>query len=184
MHPCCRTVFGLLLVVLPIFFGCSLFRSRPPARSEAVDFEAHAEIVVPGDSLLLVRVIAKNSGSATWALQLGHCSMNVRVAAQPPASSREWNYGRWSSAVNPRALCVGALETLRLPPGKSISSPDLERIVRVRDVLGDSLPPGRYRVTAFLEFNNQAPIHIAAGDVELRARNWPGRAHWLRTSVK
>lgn len=156
-------------IALPLPGACALFQSRAPPPSESVDFSATAEIVAPGDSLLRVRVVARNGGTLTWTLEFGPCSMNVRVSAMPDAT-HEWNHERWRSAVNPKAACVGYRVAHPLPPGGSIASGELERVVRIRDVLGDSLPAGRYRVTASVSFSNQSPIEVAAGEVELRRR--------------
>ncbi len=170
MDPRKRTTAGLLLLGCPLLDACALFGTRTPPKSESVDFRAHAEIIAPGDSLLRIRAIATNSGSLTWTLELGPCSMNIRVASLAPGAVHQWEYERWSITVNPRAACVGFRVTYPLPPGGSVATSELERIVRVRDVLGDSLPAGRYRVTASVSFSNQPATDIAAGDVDLRVR--------------
>jgi hypothetical protein len=159
---------GLLIGAFASMGGC---RHRQHTQSvESIVFAARAELLSPGDSILRVRVVATNTGrAATWTLQLGHCSMNVRVATMPPATTRERDYSRWRNALSPPAACPSYLTSWRLPPGKSASSSELERTVRARDVLGDSLPPGRYRVTALVGFNNQSSGDLAAGEVELRA---------------
>jgi len=151
--------------------GCGWFSAARPVKSESVGFVAHAEVLAPGDSMLQVRVLASNSGTLTWRLEIGNCSMNIRVATLPPAVRQEWDYRRWRTAVNPNALCLGYVEAWQLPPGRSITSPDLQRIVRVRDVLGDSLPAGRYRVTASVDFSSQSTVDVEAGEVELRTRH-------------
>lgn len=159
---------GLLVGAFASMGGCR-HRQRPPS-VESIVFAARAELLSPGDSILRVRVVATNTGrAATWTLQLGHCSMNVRVVTAPPATTREWDYGRWRNAQRPPAACTASLTSWRLSPGMSASSSELERTIRVRDVLGDSLPPGRYRVTALVAFNNQTSGDLAAGEVELRA---------------
>ena len=157
--------FGVSLLA-----GCAWFRPRTPVISEPLEFNARAELDPPGDSVMLVRTTVRNPGSLTWTLQLGQCSLNIRIAALPPAV-HQWSYARWRTKANPQALCVADLVPLRLPPGQSASSPNLERSIRVRDVLGDSLPAGRYRVTVSIEFNNMSTPEIMAGDVELRRRN-------------
>jgi hypothetical protein len=161
----------LVLVGLPFVDGCAWFRPRTPPQSQSVDFAAQTQLIAPGDSLMRVRVVATNSGSLTWTLELGPCSMNIYVATLPPAAPRQWDFERWRIAVNPKAACVGFRVTYPLPPGGSVASSELERIVKVRDVLGDSLPPGRYRVTTSVSFSNQPATEIAAGEVDLRLRN-------------
>ena len=164
-----RSTLALLpLLSFTATAGCHRGYSGPVV--ESVRFAARAEVITPGDSLLRVRVIARNTGRAvTWSLELGHCSLNFRVAMLSQATPHEWDYARWRTAVNP--LCPAYLESWRLAPGDSLSTRDLERIVKVRDVLGDSLPPGRYRVIAFVGFNSsQTSGDLAAGEVELRGR--------------
>jgi hypothetical protein len=169
MGLCNRIVARSALVGFSLLNACAWFRPRTPPKSESVDFRAPAEIIAPGDSLIRVRAVATNSGSLTWTLELGPCSMNTRVASLAPAAVREWDFERWRIAVNPRAACVGYRVTYPLPPGGSVATSELERIVRVRDILGDSLPAGRYRVTASVSFSNQSPIEVAAGEVDLRS---------------
>lgn len=164
-----RVVLARLLIgAVTAIGGCSLYSGQRTPSVEAIAFAGRAEIIAPGDSMLRVRVVATNTGrAATWTLSLGHCSMNIRVAMLPE-TTREWDYGRWRNALSPPAACPASLTTWRLPPGKSLSSGELERTVRVRDVLGDSLPPGRYRITALVAFDNQSSGDLAAGEVELR----------------
>jgi hypothetical protein len=120
--------------------------------------------------MVRVRVVATNSGSLTWTLELGPCSMNIRVTSLDAAATHEWQLERWRIAVNPKAACVGYRAPYVLAPGGTVASSELERVVRMRDVLGDSLPAGRYRVTATVSFSNQPPTEVPVGEVELRAR--------------
>ena len=160
-----------LFVCCALVDACAYFRPRTPPRSEAVDFTAQAQLIAPGDSMMRVRVIATNRGSLTWTLELGPCSMNIRVASLAGAQPREWDFERWRIAVNPRAACVGYRATYPLAPGGIVASSELDRIIRVRDVLGDSLQAGRYRVTTYVSFSNQPATVVPAGDVDLRLRN-------------
>ena len=163
-----RTLALLTLLPFAPVDGCRRAYSGPVV--ESVRFVARAEVITPGDSLLKFRVIARNTGRAvTWSLELGHCSLTFRLTTLSQDTPHEWDYARWRRALSP--LCPAYLESWRLAPGDSLSTRDLERIVRVRDVLGDSLPPGRYRVIAFVGFNStQSSGDLAAGEVELRAR--------------
>lgn len=160
----------LALVGCCLVGACSYFRPRTPAEPETVDFRAQVEVISPGDSLVRVRVVATNSGSLTWTLELGPCSMNIRVTSLGTAATHEWDFERWRIAVNPKAACVGYRAPYVLAPGGTVASSELERVVRMRDVLGDSLPGGRYRVTATVSFSNQPPTEVPVGEVELRTR--------------
>ena len=161
----------LALVGCYLLGACAYFRPRTPPKAESVDFKAQVDIVAPGDSVMRVRTVATNSGSLTWTLELGPCSMNIRVTSLGAAATHEWDFERWRIAVNPKAACVGFRAPYVLAPGGTVASSELERVVRVRDVLGDSLPGGRYRVTVFVSFSNQPPTEVAAGEVDLRPRN-------------
>jgi hypothetical protein len=160
----------LALVGCYLLGACAYFRPRTPPAPEAVDFKAQVEVLAPGDSMVRVRVVATNSGSLTWTLELGPCSMNIRVTSLDAAATHEWQLERWRIAVNPKAACVGYRAPYVLAPGGTVASSELERVVRMRDVLGDSLPAGRYRVTATVSFSNQPPTEVPVGEVELRAR--------------
>ena len=151
--------------------ACAYFRPRTPPKSESVDFKAQVETIKPGDRLVRVRVVATNTGSLTWTLELGPCSMNIRVTSLGTAATHEWDFERWRTAVNPKAACVGLRAPYVLAPGGTVASSELERVVRVRDVLGDSLPGGRYRVTVSVSFSNQPPTEVAGGEVDLRPRD-------------
>jgi hypothetical protein len=161
----------LALVGCYLLGACAYFRPRTPPKSESVDFKAQAETIAPGDSLVRVRVVATNSGSLTWTLELGPCSMNIRMASLSASPMREWDLERWRIAVNPKAACVGYRAPYVLAPGGTVASSELERVMRMRDVLGDSLPAGRYRVTATVSFSNQPPTEVPVGEVELRTRS-------------
>jgi hypothetical protein len=92
------------------------------------------------------------------------------VASVPPAPRHVWDYRRWRVARDPNAACLSYLMVWHLPPGRSISSRELEVTVLVRDVLGDSLPAGRYRISAGVGYNSQASGGVLAGEVDLRTR--------------
>lgn len=161
----------LALVGCYLLGACAYFRPRTPPEPESVDFNAQVDVIAPGDSLVRVRVVATNRGSLTWTLELGPCSMNIRVTSLDAVSTHEWDFERWRIAVNPKAACVGYRAPYVLAPGGSVASSELERVVRMRDVLGDSLPAGRYRVTATVSFSNQPPTEVPVGEVELRTRS-------------
>ncbi len=52
-----------------------------------------------------------------------------------------------------------------LPPG---ASTHFDRRIAVRDILGDSLQSGRYRIMAGIYINNWEVKGLPAGEVELR----------------
>ncbi len=61
-------------------------------------------------------------------------------------------------------ICLADLPGFTFPPGGSYT---YVLKVPVAEVLGDSLPPGRYRVSAQLRLNGYLTRKLSAGDVEL-----------------
>jgi ribosomal protein L11 len=60
--------------------------------------------------------------------------------------------------------CTQAVQVARIAPGRSES---YETTTGAREILGDSLPEGRYYFTAYYRPGNQL-VEVLAGDAELR----------------
>jgi hypothetical protein len=159
----------LLLGGLPLAAGCHQRAKPEPMRPpiDGVRFMARAALVTPGDTLLEVRVRAVNTGQAIRTLEFGNCSMNLGVASVGQTPERKWEYLGWSDARRPGHSCEPYLATRDLAPGASVSPSDYIRRVPIRAILGDSLPPGRYRVTARVTANGRPSLQLESGDVEL-----------------
>jgi hypothetical protein len=56
------------------------------------------------------------------------------------------------------------MQVIGLPPGKSTT---FVLLVAVKDVLGDSLPEGRYHVTATVRVSGALVRGLSAGEVKL-----------------
>jgi hypothetical protein len=160
----------VILPLLPLVLGCRQHVVRETRRLpiDGVRFVAQARLLTPGDSLLEVRVRAVNTGGAIRTLEFGNCSMNVGVSSVGPAPTRKWEYVVWASARRPPLRCLDYLGLRDLAPGDSVSPADYRRHVPVRAILGDSLPPGRYRITARVTANGRHSGHLVVGEVELR----------------
>lgn len=61
-------------------------------------------------------------------------------------------------------MICGGVVGVRVPPG---ASSHYDRRIPVGDILGDSLPPGRYKITARIYLNDQEVKGLSAGEVEL-----------------
>jgi hypothetical protein len=134
-----------------------------------VRFAARAELVSPGDSLVEVRVVAVNTARAVRTVEWGNCSMDVRVSSVGRTPTRQWEYVAWANSRRPPLVCLLYLATRDLAPGDSISPGDYMRRLPIRLILGDSLPPGRYRVTARVGANGRSSGDLEAGEFELRS---------------
>lgn len=154
----------VLLPCVPLVTGCwhRTAREVPHPPIDGVQFVARAKIP-PGDSLLEVRVRAVNTGRAIRTLEFGNCSMNVGVSSVGVTPEHKWEYVVWAKSRS----CLQYLATRDLAPGDSVSPSDFTRRVPIRAILGDSLPPGRYRITARVQANGRSSDHIEVGEIEL-----------------
>jgi hypothetical protein len=106
-------------------------------------------------------------------LEWSDCSMNLRVSTLGPPPTRVWDYVASERALTPKRICLMYLVSRDLSPGDSVSPREYMRRIPVRRILGDSLPPGRYRVTASVGTNGRSSDDIDVGDIEL----YPPPAH-------
>ena len=159
-----------LVFLLPLVLGCRhrVVRESRHLPMDGVHFVAQARVLTPGDSLLEVRVRAVNAGGAIRTLEFGNCSINVGVSSVGAEPARKWEYVVWASSRRPRVECLDYLGVRDLAPGDSVSPADFRRHLAVRAILGDSLPPGRYRITARVTANGRTSEHLDVGEVELR----------------
>ena len=159
-----------LLFLLSFVLGCrhNVVRESRQLPMDGVRFVAHARLLTPGDSLLEVRVRAVNTGGAIRTLEFGNCAMNVGVSSVGSAPTRKWEYVVWANSRRPRLECLDYEATRDLAPGDSVSPSDFRRHLAVRAILGDSLPPGRYRITARVTANGRSSGHLDVGEIELR----------------
>ena len=170
MSPRLARASRVLLPLLPLALGCQQHVVRQSRRLpiDGVRFVAHAKVLTPDDSILEVRVRAVNSGGAIRTLEFGDCSMNVGVSSVGLAPTRKWDFLAWASSRRPQLRCLDYQATRDLAPGDSISPAEYRRRLAVRAILGDSLPPGRYRVIARVAANGRFSENIVVGEVELR----------------
>ena len=134
---------------------------------DGIRFVGHAKLLTPGDSLLEVRVRAVNTGRTIRTLEFGNCSMTVDVSSIGLTPARKWESVAWTKALRPRRECLNYQATRDLAPGDSVSPSDFLRRVPIRAILGDSLPPGRYRITARVTANGRPSGNLESGVVEI-----------------
>ena len=154
---------------MPVTAACRhhVNHESPRLPIDNVRFVARAKLLTADDSLLEVRVSAVNTGRAIRTLEFGSCSMNVGVSTVGITPPRKWEYVVWASSRRPRIPCLPYQATRDLAPGDSVSPSDFLRRVPIRAILGDSLPPGRYRITARVTANGRPSGNLESGVVEI-----------------
>ena len=157
---------GLLVVTATVFLGLGCQRNGTfdgaTPRSDGVQFAVRAALL-PGDSLLEVRTVAVNAASTARTLEWSPCQANFSVSSIDLTPTRGWEYNAWATASS--IVCPAHRRFLTLAPKDSV-----DRTLRlpVGQILGDSLPPGRYRVTTPWPTNTRSARNREAGPFEFR----------------
>lgn len=160
--------------------GCHHVAPVPePLRSEDVRSTARSALVGLNRDTLRVDVTVLNTAKTPRALQTWVCGGNPLVI-KIQRDGRIWDSGNWyeermrppvvrdsTGKVIPFIFVCSAMMVRELPPGRSVLA--YSSSTPVREVLGDSLPPGRYQIRAFFSLNRRSVKGISAGEVELRA---------------
>ena len=132
---------------------------------------------------LYVTVSGRNASRAVREIELTTCSVqvHVRAIAVNPSLNTWDSVAWWNDSIarvaalrkmtpdgHPilRPVCTLALGLRTFAPGDSGFVSD--GAFPVRAILGDSLPPGRYRIQAQLKGSGQKAGYVSAGEVELR----------------
>ncbi len=167
-----------------VALGCGRREYHRPEPVDGVRFFAASSLDPRSDGTLLVRVSAHNRSRRPRRIDAGgSCADGVVVRAIPIGSSTAtWDSGAWRRAQAARlaarrdttpdgrpiqyGTCLLDQLVIELAPGDSAHVASLA--VPVREVLGDSLPPGRYRIRARLTGNGWQAGELGAGEVELR----------------
>lgn len=156
-------VAGPLSVSLAMVTSACRGPTEPLRNPELLTFAATAE----GTSDLLIAVSATNETARDVYLEFGGCP--PRVLAYAPG--RAEGVPRWQGG--PRCITQPLLAAT-IHPGETISPVQFSARVPVPEILGDSLPEGRYDIAAQLEFqrgtgaaSTQDIVHLPAGSVLL-----------------
>lgn len=166
--------FAITLFVVAIAcLGCHHMRYVPISMSTSgFRFRVGSAVVGPTVDTLRVAVVVVNESGDQRELAIPTCPPVLnQVQATVTANGRRWDSEsydkrRWSSFFDsagneiPHA-CLASLLVMTFPPGASHT---YVLKVPVREVLGDSLPAGRYRVKARLFINGDI-IRGLQGDV-------------------
>lgn len=134
---------------------------------------ATARLTGSADSVL-VRVAARNEAKAQRTLARGICGDQLVLRVYRSGDARRqprapvWDSALWRRATEPADRVCLAMAVLQVvPPGDSTAVAALA--LPLRAVLGDSLPAGRYQMTARLTGSGWQAGEVDAGGVELHA---------------
>ena len=158
-----------------LFDGCHHPRSYAPEFLKTDGFRYRAGSATIGSALdtLRIAVVAVNESREPRGILLSSSSAPFnRVAASVERSGRKWDSDTWRPAKQPATydpsdrpiLSGGPMMLMGISPGTSRT---FVLAVPVMEVLGDSLPRGRYRVTARVRINGHLEQGLDAGDVVL-----------------
>jgi len=135
-------------------------------------FGAHASIVGPRGDTLRVTATAENASNNQLQEEHGTCYGLNRLALVAQGDSKTWDSRTWELRQQPiyrdatgrvmAPVCVGGLLNTTVPPGGLLS---YELRVPIGQILGDSLVPGRYRITARIAINGREIKNLRAGEV-------------------
>lgn len=109
--------------------------------------------------LLLTTVVVRASGPGSSRLEYGGCPVEVQFFRTPARSGT----AAWAQSRRGEVGCIQPLYVNTLAPGDTLH---LTTGALPREVLGDSLPAGRYYATAVLRPNGRF-LRLPAGEVEL-----------------
>lgn len=167
-----------LLAILLLLIGCRNHRGYEVSewlRLDRVRFSAQSALVGASADTLLVTVAAANESSHDQTMMISECPPSpVAVSAQ--RANKTWDSNDWEKSKVPvhydsagHVLLLfstgcSIFATAQVPPRVSMSY-DLR--MAVRDILGDSLQSGRYKITARLYINQQLIKDLHAGEIEL-----------------
>jgi hypothetical protein len=116
---------------------------------------------------LVTEVTVTNTGRERVRIEYGACSIWIRAyrtadRSGPPA---------WDQVRHPRIgaarVCAMYLAVRELGRGESFSPHEFRAPIPVPEILGDSLPAGRYHLVARVHLNGFA-VDVPAGEAELR----------------
>lgn len=144
-----------------------------PPPIDGLRFAAEVEITGAAQESLLVRVTARNDARTERRLERGICHDQLALRLYPATRSFSrrgasiWDSVVWRRATNPNyGVCLAVLSTQRILPGGPVQVAVLA--LPIRAILGDTLVPGPYRLTARPDGNAWRAGEQDAGVVELR----------------
>ena len=167
------------LALLLLLIGCRSHRGDDvpeQLRLDQVRFSAQSALVGASADTLLVTVAAANESTHDQTMMMISECPPSPVAVSARRANKTWDSNDWEKSKVPvhydsaghvlllfSAGC-SMVATAQVPPGAAMSY-DLR--IAVRDILGDSLQSGRYKITARLYINRQLIKDLRAGNIEL-----------------
>ena len=160
-------------------FGCHHGPPVPEAqRDEDIRSTARSALVGLNLDTLRVDVTVLNTAKTPRGLVLSSCYGNT-LAIKVQRDGRIWESAAWERArmqppvvrnstgkAIPEVFICSGIALRELLPGRPVLAHSSS--TPVRDILGDSLPPGRYQIRASFSLNERSIKGIPAGEVELR----------------
>src|SRR3954470_8640763 len=167
------SIFTLAFEVL--LAGCHHRTSSAPEFLRTDDFRYQAGSAVVGrvsDTLRVAVVVLNQSRDARLVPVSSACAPLNRINAKVTGNGKAWNSDMWRPAKQQETQDASGrpiiqacpMQAFRLLPGKSTT---FVLPVPVKDVLGDSLPEGRYHVTASVRVSGTQVRGLNAGEVKL-----------------
>ncbi len=177
MRHCSNFLVGTLASISIV--GCHHGASVPePLRVEDVRSTARSALVGLNLDTLRVDVTVLNTAKTPRSLSMSPCFGNPLVI-KVQRDGRIWESAAWerekvhmptprdsAGKEIPLGLICSVMMVRELLPGRSVLA--YSSSTPVREVLGDSLPPGRYQIRAFFSLNRRSIKGLPAGEVELR----------------
>lgn len=171
-----RISLGLFAVLSGI--ACHRYTYGPePLKTDGFRYSVGSDVVGAALDTLRVAVVVVNGSREERSISVPTCPPRLNpVNAILRAQGKEWSsetlelskYRQYLDSTDRQIeqVCMGGLLSMIFRPGGSHT---YVLKVPVLEVLGDSLPDGRYRVTAQLRLNGHLTRRFAAADVELAA---------------
>jgi hypothetical protein len=144
---------------------------RPPLRDPRVlRYRTATNVEGSAPRLVVTRVVATNPTDRWIDFASGACFMHVRVFRDESRTGSP----AWRSDSRPLP-CVAVLYTYSVAPGATLGPDGFTASTPLADILGDSLPDGRYWFSTRLDFARGGPgdgpgdltIEIPAGSAQL-----------------
>jgi hypothetical protein len=155
--------------------GCHHRRGGDVSRSiDGFRFGAYATIVGSRADTLRVTATAENVSKRPLEDMSSPCYRLNRLSIVAQAGSRTWDSNKWEIAQLPvyHDATGRVIESVCLPMAfmTLIGPGGLQRYelrAPISRILGDSLKPGKYRISARIVINGREVGELRAGDVEL-----------------
>jgi hypothetical protein len=174
MHFALRLTVGCFMTLATV--GCHRLQYEPDyLRVNGYRYSVGSAVVGGGLDTLRVAIAVKNDSRDNRLLAIPHCPPILNpITAILRAGRKKWDSDivgmrkqrqYFDSAGNPIAqVCTADLRAMRFAPGAVYT---YVLTVPIQEILGDSLPPGRYEVAAQLRLNGHV-TKLQAADVQLR----------------